>query len=183
VSAVRPQLLPGQHQRLPMPQLGVRRQRRQRQATSQWRRRSQLGDLRPLPTLGVTQEAHLAPTPRLLRRRWRWCLGGDSGRVPSKKRRQPVPLPHMLSRAHQVLSETEAAILREWEALEAEHQRLSDWRTQLEERTKTVSRQFTSERSQLERDRKEYKKDLQKVCARELEAHRRGKKWPGGRKS
>jgi chromosome segregation ATPase len=27
----------------------------------------------------------------------------------------------MLSRAHQVLSEIEAAILREWEALEAEH--------------------------------------------------------------
>jgi hypothetical protein len=50
--------------------------------------------------------------------------------------------------------------LREWEALEAEHQRLSDWRTQLEKRTKTVSRQFTSEWSQLERDHKEYKKDL-----------------------
>jgi hypothetical protein len=72
----------------------------------------------------------------------------------------PVPLPRMLSRAHQVLSDTEAAILREWEALEAEHQRLSDWCTQLEERTKTASRQFTSERSQLERDRKEYKRDL-----------------------
>jgi hypothetical protein len=72
----------------------------------------------------------------------------------------PVPLPRMLSRAHQVLSKTEAAISREWEALEAEHQRLSDWRTQLEERTKTVSRQFTSKRSQLERDRKEYKRDL-----------------------
>jgi hypothetical protein len=71
-----------------------------------------------------------------------------------------VPVPRMLSRAHQVLSETEAAILWEWEALEAEHQRLSDWRTQLEERTKTASRQFTSERSQLERDHKEYKKDL-----------------------
>jgi hypothetical protein len=52
----------------------------------------------------------------------------------------PVPLPRMLSRAHQVLSETEAAILWEWEAFEAEHQRLSDWRTQPEERTKTVSR-------------------------------------------
>jgi hypothetical protein len=52
----------------------------------------------------------------------------------------PVPLPRMLSRAHQVLSETEAAILREWEALEAEHQRLNDWRTQPEERTKTTSR-------------------------------------------
>jgi hypothetical protein len=66
--------------------------------------------------------------------------------------------------------------LWEWEALEAEHQRLSDWRTQLEERTKTASRQFISERSQLERDRKEYKRNLQKVCARELEASQREKK-------
>jgi hypothetical protein len=66
----------------------------------------------------------------------------------------------MLSCAHQVLSDTEAAILQEWEALEAEHQRLSDWPTQLEERTKMASRQFASERSQLERDRKEYKRDL-----------------------
>jgi DNA repair exonuclease SbcCD ATPase subunit len=66
--------------------------------------------------------------------------------------------------------------LQEWEALEAEHQRLSDWRTQLEERTKSASRQFLSERSQLERDRKEYKRDLQKVCARQLEASRREKK-------
>jgi hypothetical protein len=66
--------------------------------------------------------------------------------------------------------------LREWEALEAEHQRLSDWRIQLEERTKTVSRQFISEWSQLKRDRKEYKRDLQKLCARELEAHQREKK-------
>jgi hypothetical protein len=52
----------------------------------------------------------------------------------------PVPLPRMLSRAHQVLSDTGAAILREWEALEAEHQCLNDWRTQLEERTKLASR-------------------------------------------
>jgi hypothetical protein len=62
----------------------------------------------------------------------------------------PVPLPCMLSRAHQVLSETEEAILREWEALVAEHQHLSDWCTQLEEHTKMASRQFTSVRSQLE---------------------------------
>jgi hypothetical protein len=66
--------------------------------------------------------------------------------------------------------------LREWEALEVEHQRLSDWRTQLEERTRAASRQFISERSQLERDHKEYKRDLQKVYARELEAHQREKK-------
>jgi hypothetical protein len=51
-----------------------------------------------------------------------------------------VSLPRMLSCAHQVLSDTRAAILQKWEALEAEHQRLSDWRTQLEERTKSVSR-------------------------------------------
>jgi DNA repair exonuclease SbcCD ATPase subunit len=87
-----------------------------------------------------------------------------------------VPLPRMLSHAHQVLSDTGAAILREWEALEAEQQCLSDWRTQLEERTRTTSQQFISERSQLERDRKEYKRDLQRVCARELEASRREKK-------
>jgi hypothetical protein len=82
----------------------------------------------------------------------------------------------VLSRAHQALQETEAAILWEWEALEAEHQRLSDWRTQLEERTKEASRQFASERSELERDRKDYRKDLQKVFARELEVTRKEKR-------
>jgi hypothetical protein len=51
-----------------------------------------------------------------------------------------VPLPRVLSRAHQALHEIEVTILREWEALEAEHQCLSDWRTQLEERTKAASR-------------------------------------------
>jgi hypothetical protein len=40
-----------------------------------------------------------------------------------------IPLPQVLSHAHQALNETEAAIRREWEALESEHQRLSDWRT------------------------------------------------------
>jgi hypothetical protein len=66
----------------------------------------------------------------------------------------------VLSRTHQALQETEVVILREWEALEAEQQRLGDWRTQLDERTKAASRQFAFERSELERDRKDYKKDL-----------------------
>jgi chromosome segregation ATPase len=101
---------------------------------------------------------------------------GQRLRSGAEQEAAPVPLPRMLSRAHQVLSETGAAILREWEALEAEHQRLSDWRTQLEEHTKTASRQFTSERSQLEQDRKEYKRDLQRMCVRELEVTRREKK-------
>jgi hypothetical protein len=88
----------------------------------------------------------------------------------------PIPLPRVLSRAHQALNETEAAIRREWEALESEHQCLSDWRTQLEERTKAASHQFASKQSELARDRKDYKRDLQKVFARELEASRRKKR-------
>jgi hypothetical protein len=100
----------------------------------------------------------------------RWLRSG------AKPNAAPIPLPRVLSRAHQVLNETEAVIQREWEALESEHQRLSDWRTQLEERTKVASRQFASERSEPARDRKEYKRDLQKVFARELEASRREKK-------
>jgi chromosome segregation ATPase len=92
-------------------------------------------------------------------------------RSSAKPEAAPVPLPRVLSRAHQALHETEATILREWEALEAEHQRLSDWCTQLEERTKAVSHQFASER-----DRKDYKRDLQKVFARELEASRQEKR-------
>jgi isopenicillin N synthase-like dioxygenase len=39
-----------------------------------------------------------------------------------------------------------------------------------------VSLQFASERSELERDRKDYKKDLQKVYALELEASRKEKR-------
>jgi hypothetical protein len=72
----------------------------------------------------------------------------------------PTPLPRVLSRAHQALRETEAAILQEWEALETKHQRLGDWRTQLEERTKAMSRQFASEQFKLEREHEDYKKDL-----------------------
>jgi predicted nucleic acid-binding Zn-ribbon protein len=75
----------------------------------------------------------------------------------------------VLSRAHQALQETKAAFRREWEVLESEHQRLSDWRTQLEERTKAASQWFAFERSELARDCKDYKKDLQRVYARELE--------------
>jgi chromosome segregation ATPase len=37
-----------------------------------------------------------------------------------------TPLPRLLSRTHQALRETEAAILREWEALTTEHQHLGD---------------------------------------------------------
>jgi chromosome segregation ATPase len=82
----------------------------------------------------------------------------------------------VLSRAHQALQETRAAIQQEWEALEAEHQCLSDGCTQLEERTKAASHQFAFERSELERDRKDYRKDLQKVFAWELQVTQKEKR-------
>jgi chromosome segregation ATPase len=88
----------------------------------------------------------------------------------------PPPLPRVLSRAHQALRETEAAILREWEALEAEHQCLGDWRTQLEERTKAASCQFALERSELEQRREDLKEDLEKVLERERKAAREDKR-------
>jgi hypothetical protein len=88
----------------------------------------------------------------------------------------PPPLPLVLSRAHQALWETEAAILWEWEALEAEHQRLGDWCTQLEEHTKVASCQFALERSDLEQGREDLKEDLKKVLERERKATREEKR-------
>jgi hypothetical protein len=90
----------------------------------------------------VVEEAPTAPAPAI-----EVDAGGASNSIPpptleetevvfgrrlrysAKPEAAPVPLPRVLSRAHQALHETEAAILREWEALEAEHQCLSDWRT------------------------------------------------------
>jgi DNA repair exonuclease SbcCD ATPase subunit len=80
-----------------------------------------------------------------------------------------TPLPQVLSRAHQALQETKAAILREWEALETEHQCLGDWCTQLEKRTKAASCQFASERDELEQEREDFKEDIRKVSDREQE--------------
>jgi chromosome segregation ATPase len=84
----------------------------------------------------------------------------------------PPPLPRVLSRAHQALRETVAAILREWEALETERQCLGDWCTLLEQRTKAVSCQFASERSELERGREDLREDLEKVIEQERGAAR-----------
>jgi predicted nucleic acid-binding Zn-ribbon protein len=69
----------------------------------------------------------------------------------------------VLTRAHQALQETEAAIRREWKALETEHQRLGDWCSQLERRTKAASCQFASKRAELEQEREDFKEDIRKV--------------------
>jgi hypothetical protein len=80
-----------------------------------------------------------------------------------------TPLPQVLSRAHQALWETEVAIRQEWEAIETEHQRLGDWCTQMEERTKAVSYQFASEWAEFEQEREDFKEDIRKVSDREEE--------------
>jgi predicted RNase H-like nuclease (RuvC/YqgF family) len=79
-----------------------------------------------------------------------------------------TPLPQVLSRTHQALRETEVAIHRE-EALETEHQRLGNWCTQLEERTKAVSCHFALERAEFEQEREDFKEDIRKVSDREEE--------------
>jgi chromosome segregation ATPase len=79
----------------------------------------------------------------------------------------------VLTCAHQALQETEAAIRREWEALETEHQRLGDWCSQLERRTKEASFQFASERAELEQEREDFKEEIRKVSDREEEVTRK----------
>jgi hypothetical protein len=63
-----------------------------------------------------------------------------------------------------------------WEALKTKHQRLCDWRTQLEERTKAASCQFALERSELDQEREDLNEDLEKVFDREREVTRKEKR-------
>jgi chromosome segregation ATPase len=65
---------------------------------------------------GGTSSSIPLPTPEETEVIFGWRLW--SGAEPEAA---PVPLLWVLSRAHQALQETEAAILREWEALEVEH--------------------------------------------------------------
>ena len=95
----------------------------------------------PTPVVaGVTSSSIPLPTPEETE-----VIFGRRLRSGAEPEAAPVPLPRVLYRAHQALQETRAAIRREWEVLESEHQRLSDWHTQLEERTKAASQQFTYE--------------------------------------
>jgi hypothetical protein len=126
----------------------------------------------PSPTVaGVASSSTPSPSPEETK-----VIFGRQLRSNAEPEAAPVPLPRVLSCAHQTLQETEATIRWEWVALESEHQCLSDWRTQLEERTKATSQQFAFEQSKLVRDCKDYKKGLQRVYARELEAAQKEKR-------
>jgi chromosome segregation ATPase len=93
-----------------------------------------------------------------------------------------TPLPQVLIHAHQALQETEAAIRREWKALETEHQRFGDWCSQLERRTKAASCQFASERAELEQEREDFKEDIRKVSDREEEVTRKERRLARNKK-
>jgi hypothetical protein len=70
---------------------------------------------------GGTSSSILPPTPEETE-----VVFGRRLRSGAEPEAAPVPLPRVLSRAHQVLNETEASIRWEWEALKSEHQHLSD---------------------------------------------------------
>jgi hypothetical protein len=60
-----------------------------------------------------------------------------------------TPLPRLFAKSQQTQEELEAGIRREWEKLEAECLRLSDWEHRLGDRIQTVSARYTRERAEL----------------------------------
>jgi hypothetical protein len=73
-----------------------------------------------------------------------------------------VPLPHLLVKAHRAMEEAEAGFRQEWEELEAEHLRLSDWERHLGNRIQVVEREVQHE-------------NIRRVIDREMAVARREK--------
>jgi len=78
----------------------------------------------------------------------------------------------VLVRVRQTIEEAtstaEAAFRREWAALESERQRLGDWHTRLEARTKAEASLAARVRSELKADQEAYRANLRKVFDREF---------------
>jgi len=83
---------------------------------------------------------------------------------------EAAPLPQVLVRIRQSIEEAtstaEAAFRREWAALESE--RLGDWHTRLEGRTKAKASHAARVRSELKADQESYRANLRKVFDREF---------------
>jgi hypothetical protein len=78
------------------------------------------------------------------------------------------PLPRLLVKAHRVMEEAEAGFRREWEKLEGERLRLSDWERQLGNRIQVVSSRATEERAKLEQEREALHKKIGRTFDREV---------------
>jgi hypothetical protein len=60
-----------------------------------------------------------------------------------------IPFPRLLAKCQQAQEELETGIRREWERMESEHLRLSDWERRLGDRIMTISARYAGERAEL----------------------------------
>ncbi|XP_025825331.1 skin secretory protein xP2-like [Panicum hallii] len=86
-----------------------------------------------------------------------------------------IPLPRLLAKCQQAQEELEAGIRREWEKLDAEYFRLSDWERRLGDRIKSVTARHAEERAKLALERELLQEKLQKARDREVAAFQREK--------
>jgi hypothetical protein len=84
-----------------------------------------------------------------------------------------IPLPRLFAKCQQAQEELEAGIRREWEKLEAEHLRLSDWEHRLGDRIKSVTARYADERAKLVQGRELLQEQLQQALDREAAAAQR----------
>jgi hypothetical protein len=91
-----------------------------------------------------------------------------------------IPLPRLIAKCQQVLQELEAGMRQEWEKLEAEDLRLSDWEHRLGDRIKSTTARHANERAKLLLERELLQEQLQEArdreaaaCQREVEALKR----------
>jgi hypothetical protein len=113
----------------------------------------------------------LPAAPPHRQRRWnrRWCW---EGLLPSTAE---IPLPRLIAKCHQAQKELEAGMRREWEKLEAERHRLSDWEARLGDRINSVSARYAKERAKLVQGRELLQEELEQARVREAAALQREK--------
>ncbi|XP_025801396.1 uncharacterized protein LOC112880878 [Panicum hallii] len=86
-----------------------------------------------------------------------------------------IPLPRLIAKCHQAQKELEAGMRREWEKLEAERHRLSDWEVRLGDRINSVSARYAEERAKLVQGRELLQEELEQARVREAAALQREK--------
>jgi hypothetical protein len=84
-----------------------------------------------------------------------------------------IPLPRLFAKCQQAQEELEAGIRQEWEKLEAEHLRLSDWEHRLGDRIKSVTARYADERAKLVLEHELLQEQLQQARDREAAAFQR----------
>ncbi|XP_025820834.1 stress response protein nst1-like [Panicum hallii] len=86
-----------------------------------------------------------------------------------------IPLPRLIAKCHQAQQELEAGMRREWEKLEAERHRLSDWEVRLGDHINSVSARYAEERAKLVLGRELLQEELEQAHVREAAALQREK--------